>query len=76
MGKAREAEKFVVRLPDGMREVLARVAKEAHRSMNAEIVHRLERSLTDQAELEHEKALSQILVKRIGELEALLGTSE
>jgi hypothetical protein len=40
----REHEKFVVRLPDGMRDRIAASAKENSRSMNAEIVTRLELS--------------------------------
>lgn len=42
---SRTADKFVVRLPDGMRERVAELARENHRSMNAEIVSRLETSL-------------------------------
>lgn len=42
---SRTADKFVVRLPDGMRERIADVAKEHHRSMNSEIIARLEKSL-------------------------------
>lgn len=42
---SRTADKFVVRLPDGMRERIADVAKESHRSMNSEIIARLEASL-------------------------------
>jgi len=42
---SRTADKFVVRLPDGMRERVAEVAKENHRSMNSEIISRLEQSL-------------------------------
>ncbi|MYZ41426.1 Arc family DNA-binding protein [Schauerella aestuarii] len=38
------AEKFVLRLPAGMREKIAASAKEAGRSMNAEMVHRLQES--------------------------------
>lgn len=38
-------EKFVVRLPNGMRRRIAEVAKQYHRSMNSEIVSRLELSL-------------------------------
>ena len=38
-------EKFVVRLPNGMRRRIADVAKQYHRSMNSEIVSRLESSL-------------------------------
>lgn len=40
-------ERFIVRLPDGMRDKIADAAKAAGRSMNAEIVNRLERSFSD-----------------------------
>ncbi|MNB58513.1 Arc-like DNA binding domain protein [compost metagenome] len=42
---SRTADKFVVRLPDGMRERIAEVAREHHRSMNSEIIARLEKSM-------------------------------
>jgi len=42
---SRTADKFVVRLPDGMRERIAEVARTHHRSMNSEIIARLEQSL-------------------------------
>lgn len=42
---SRTADKFVVRLPDGMRERVAEVARLNHRSMNSEIIERLEQSL-------------------------------
>lgn len=37
-------DRFIVRLPDGMRERIAQAAIENKRSMNAEIVARLERT--------------------------------
>lgn len=40
-------EKYLIRFPEGMRERLAETAKANNRSMNAEIVARLERSLAD-----------------------------
>lgn len=40
----RESDKFMLRLPDGMREDIALLAKANNRSMNAEIVHRLQES--------------------------------
>ncbi len=49
---SRTADKFVVRLPDGMRELIAGVARNHHRSMNSEIIARLERSLLQQDDLE------------------------
>lgn len=41
---SRTAEQFVVRFPDGMRDKIANAAKANNRSMNAEIVARLEQS--------------------------------
>jgi uncharacterized membrane protein YccC len=38
------ADKYIVRLPDGMRDRIAEAAKANNRSMNAEIVARLEAS--------------------------------
>lgn len=42
---SRTADKFVVRLPDGLREKIASVAKESNRSMNSQIITVLERGL-------------------------------
>ncbi|MFJ2453984.1 Arc family DNA-binding protein [Pseudomonas protegens] len=42
---SRTADKFVVRLPDGMRDLITQVARDNHRSMNSEIIERLEQSL-------------------------------
>jgi predicted ribosome quality control (RQC) complex YloA/Tae2 family protein len=39
-----QADKFIVRLPDGMRDRIATAAKSNNRTMNAEIVARLEES--------------------------------
>jgi hypothetical protein len=47
-----EVEKFVVRLPGGMRQAIADVARRSRRSMNSEIVARLEHSLADQDAIE------------------------
>jgi len=46
-GNSRTAEKFVVRLPDGMRERIAEIAQKNHRSMNSEIVLHLENLVDD-----------------------------
>lgn len=45
---SRTAEQFVVRFPAGMRDRIAGVAKVSGRSMNAEIISRLEASFTAQ----------------------------
>lgn len=42
---SRTADKFVVRLTQGMRERISVVAASNHRSMNSEIIKRLEQSL-------------------------------
>ena len=48
---SRTADKFVVRLPDGMRERIADVARNHHRSMNSEIIARLEQSMLQESNL-------------------------
>lgn len=47
---SRTADKFVVRLPDGMRERISEVSRNNHRSMNSEIIARLERTLLEDGE--------------------------
>lgn len=42
------ADKYIVRLPDGMREAIAKKAKAGNRSMNAEIVAILAAAITDE----------------------------
>ncbi|MBA8822281.1 hypothetical protein BRY73_02995 [Ochrobactrum sp. P6BS-III] len=44
MSKVRDQDKFMVRLPDGMREKISADAKAKGRSMNAEIVARIANS--------------------------------
>ncbi|MFB2927542.1 Arc family DNA-binding protein [Aeromonas hydrophila] len=48
---SRESDKFVLRMPDGMRDEIAERAKASGRSMNAEIVYRLQRTFDEDAEL-------------------------
>jgi|SRR5690554_4610725 len=45
---SRTADKFVVRLPLGMRDRIADVSRQNHRSMNSEIISRLEQSLNQE----------------------------
>lgn len=66
---SREQDKFVIRLPDGLRPEIAAVAYRNQRSMNGEIIYRLERSMSlELAISEKEKIISQLL-SRIEELE-------
>jgi plasmid stability protein len=43
---SRGSEQFMVRFPDGMRERIKMAADENGRSMNAEIIHRLEQTFS------------------------------
>lgn len=38
---SRLADKFMLRMPDGMRDLISKKAEENHRSMNSEIIARL-----------------------------------
>ncbi|APO74289.1 ribbon-helix-helix domain-containing protein [Rhizobium etli 8C-3] len=58
------AEKFNVRLPSGMRELIRKAAEESGRSMNVEIIHRLQNSFAQQT----------ISVELIDVLKALAGS--
>lgn len=46
-----DKEKFVLRLPNGMRETIFDQAKNAQRSMNSEIIYRLSASLEAEDEI-------------------------
>ena len=54
---SRTADKFVVRLLDGMRERIADVARNHHRSMNSEIIARLEQSLLQEGALDDDLSM-------------------
>ena len=69
MTVSRTADKFVLRLPNGMRAQVATLAAERHRSMNAEIINRLERSFITSDLLAKQSQLVQQLSNRILELE-------
>ncbi|QLG94678.1 Arc family DNA-binding protein [Pseudomonas yamanorum] len=60
--KRQPEDKFVVRLPDGMRERIALQARENTRSMNSEIIHRLETTAELEAALDRAlKIIDQLL---------------
>ena len=48
--ESRVADKYIVRMPEGMRDRIREKAAENRRSMNAEIVHYLDRALAVQNE--------------------------
>ena len=70
MNDSRVQDKFVIRLPDGSRPEIAAVASRNHRSMNSEIIHRLERSLSLERVLDQKNRVITQLLDRITELEA------
>ncbi|AVK04294.1 DNA-binding protein [Pseudomonas aeruginosa] len=72
MSNSRTAEKFVVRLPDGMRDKIAETARDNHRSMNSEIIARLDQTLIDDQDRQHQDRLVALLNARIDVLEEAL----
>ena len=70
MSDPREQDKFVVRLPDGLRPEIAAIARLNHRSMNGEIISRLQRSLILEQIHERQNDLITQLLKRIDALES------
>ncbi|RUT39762.1 Arc family DNA-binding protein [Pseudomonas sp. PAMC 29040] len=70
MRDSRELDKFVLRLPDGLRPRIANAAQDNHRSMNSEIIYRIERSLNLELALYENKQVIAQLLNRITDLEA------
>ena len=70
MNNSRVQDKFVIRLPDGLRPEIAAVASRNQRSMNGEIIIRLERSLSLERVLDQKNRVITQLLDRITELEA------
>lgn len=68
---SRTADKFVLRMPDGMRSRIEVLASERHRSMNSEITIRLERSFVDTDLVARQTLLIQQLSTRIQDLESI-----
>ncbi|SEJ71915.1 Arc-like DNA binding domain-containing protein [Azotobacter beijerinckii] len=66
MGDSRQLDKFVVRLPDGLRERMAYAAQTQHTSMNSVIIRALESYLDGQ---EHQKILLEALSEKLERLE-------
>ncbi|MFG1184329.1 Arc family DNA-binding protein [Xanthobacter aminoxidans] len=59
----RDFDKFMLRMPEGMRDRITREAKANGRSMNAELIARIEKTLEDDSALVK-------LTDRVQELEA------
>ncbi|NMY03720.1 Arc family DNA-binding protein [Pseudomonas sp. WS 5059] len=69
MAESHAKDKFVIRLPDGLRPAINAQAKANHRSMNNEIIHRLERSLELEVLYEDQLKLNMILAQCIQKLQ-------
>lgn len=64
---SRTADKFVVRLPDGLREKIAVIAATNHRSMNSEIVMRLETTIGEPTESKSDNPVTEVVNQIKGE---------
>jgi hypothetical protein len=71
----RELDKFILRFPDGMRDLIAEAATANNRSMNAEVVSRLQSSFEKggtRTSGSSRDAVAQMLDKHLKKLEGLL----
>jgi hypothetical protein len=69
----RGSPQFIVRYPDeAMRAKIARLAKKNNRSINAEIIDRLQKSMIDDAIHNLEESMAEIF-DRVEKLESLVG---
>ena len=68
---SRELDKFILRFPDGMRDLIAEAAKANNRSMNAEVVSRLQDSF-EKRETRISGGIAQMLDKHLKKLEGIL----
>lgn len=69
LSNSRTADKFVLRLPEGLRDRINLEAGKNHRSMNGEIIARIDRSLDLEDKYEEMRQLNRYLLKRIEVLE-------
>jgi len=67
---SRTADKFVLRLPEGLRDRINQVAEDNQRSMNGEIVARINGSLDLEDKYEEMRQFNRHLLNRIEVLEA------
>ncbi|NBF04293.1 Arc family DNA-binding protein [Pseudomonas sp. Fl5BN2] len=65
-------QKFIVRLPDDLHSQVKSIAKEQNRSMNHEIVNRLEKSLVDDESRELSEKIVALLLQKVESLEQQL----
>lgn len=68
---SRTADKFVLRLPEGLRARISQVAEKNRRSMNGEMIARIDGSLDLEAKYEEMRKLNQYLLGRLEMLETV-----
>lgn len=66
---SRTADKFVLRLPEGLRDRINLAAENNHRSMNGEMIARIDGSLDLEERYEEMRQFNRYLLKRIEMLE-------
>jgi hypothetical protein len=66
---SRTADKFVLRLPEGLRDRINLAAENNHRSMNGEIIARIDSSLDLEDKYEEMRRFNSYLLMRIEMLE-------
>lgn len=69
---SQERDKFVIRLPDDMHPRIKNIARLNNRSMNNEIVARIERTFTLDETMELEAKIKGLMLQRIESLESEL----
>lgn len=70
MRNSREQDKFVLRMPDGLRPEISDAASINHRSMNSEIIFRLNRTIELETQLAGKDTIIRNLLNLIEKLEA------
>jgi hypothetical protein len=68
----RGSDQFVIRFPEGMRDRIAMLAAANGRSMNAELIDRLEKSLVDSDDLKNLEGEVAELWTKVTKLEDLI----
>nr|WP_315492333.1 Arc family DNA-binding protein [uncultured Pseudomonas sp.] len=69
---SRTADKFVIRLPDGLRGDISSWATSNERSMNSEIIHRLKCSVIQDQLQEEQAQMIRLLLNQVQTLEKQL----
>lgn len=71
MRNSRDQDKFVLRMPDGLRPEISNAASINDRSMNSEIIFRLNRTIELETQLANQNKIIRNLLNLIDKLEAV-----